>query len=553
MHDYYFHPCPRRPELVDLESLSLFRPEEISYGVDLPFNPDTDPKSVARDVLIKYDAEVTKTDFEELAEEFKRLSFDIDYFLKAYRWVGEEENQRSRKRFFLFNNLAYQLSRVITRLMEYHEIIYHSIYYDFKEEVITEYNEHLRKKLEELYRLGQSAHTDDYCIYSSVLNTHNVEELLHCLKDYSIASREFHSVDYNRFCEDFILGHDVVFSFSHILYRVTALKNVVEEIDHPKYAQRTQTECEYIYNTLLQKYVEENPDLEAVYHRALDDFCSNHAYMNDRKKIIEKYLNKMEDTLKDSDLGRIYLRHRSDSTRMFKLITESKAKRRDFEQYFHEIKRLDYLTNCLNRATGTGSPAQDYDQKRTGGLSGSSALQPFRFFNEQFFCNDERKQELNEVLQPIFKQVEKRQDWYAVLRGAQSVKEGKDKFGKKHKVLADKVSDVAMFDDLSMLMPELAESANIFPIDDKEAEATPSSKYKSLRNALSDERKRWTIKGKGELLVTEWEKTEYIPSTTESIPGKRINNKEEKYRRMLQIGKDIMAALEQLRDKYIQS
>lgn len=205
---------------------------------------------------------------------------------------------------------------------------------------------------------------------------------------------------------------------------------------------------------------------------------------------------------------------------------------------------------CQERAAGTDCPPQAYLRRRA---NRPSALQPFRFFNEQFFSTDERKQELKGALQPVIEKVKTKQDWYAVLQGAQSVKEGKDKFGKKHKVLVDKASDVAMFDDLSMLMPELAESANIFPIDDKEAEATPSSKYKSLRNALSDERKRWTIKGKGELLVTEWEKTEYIPSMTESNTSKRINNKEEKYRRMLKIGKDIMAALEQLRDKYIQS
>lgn len=200
-------------------------------------------------------------------------------------------------------------------------------------------------------------------------------------------------------------------------------------------------------------------------------------------------------------------------------------------------------------------------------------FQPLHFFNEELFNTDERKQdlrnallpiikkqELKEALPPDFKQVETKQDWYAVLRGAQSVAVKKDKLGKWHKVLSEKKTpDVAMFEDLCMLMPELAEDVNIFPINDtiaedgKEAKATSSEKYKTLRKALSEERKRWTIKDKGELFVQDWEKTEYIPSTTESITGKRINNKKEKYDRMFQIGKKVKEALEQLRDKYIQS
>lgn len=158
-----------------------------------------------------------------------------------------------------------------------------------------------------------------------------------------------------------------------------------------------------------------------------------------------------------------------------------------------------------------------------------------------------------ETLQPIIEQVKERQDWYAVLRGAQSVEVVNDKFGKKHKVLAEKAYDVAMFEDLCMLFPELKDNTTIFPINDTKNEAKPSDKYNTLRKAISEERNRWTIKGKGELFVTDWEKTEYIPSTTEFITGKRINNKEEKYRRMLQIGEKVMAALEQLLNSYIQS
>lgn len=184
----------------------------------------------------------------------------------------------------------------------------------------------------------------------------------------------------------------------------------------------------------------------------------------------------------------------------------------------------------------------------------TEALKPLHFFNEKIFCTDGRKMELKDALQSVIdKDVEKRQDWYAVLRGAQSVKEGIDKLGKKHKVLAEKASDVAMFEDLCMLFPELKDNTTIFPINETENEAKPSDKYKTLRKSVSEERKHWKIKGKGELLVTEWEKTEYIPSTTESNTGKRIDNKEEKYRRMLRIGKKVKEALEQLLNSYIQS
>lgn len=222
---------------------------------------------------------------------------------------------------------------------------------------------------------------------------------------------------------------------------------------------------------------------------------------------------------------------------------------------YDEMKRIfitSFLKALSNSATQTGSPAQAYVHKSTRG-SIPPVFQPLHFFNEILFSTDDRKHELMETLQPVIKQVKEKRDWYAVLRGAQSVNEGIDKFGRKHKVLADKASDVAMFDDLCMLMPELAENANIFPIDDNKAEATSSEKYNTLRKAVSAERTRWTIAEKGELLVQDWEKTEYIPSRNVSIPGKRINNKEDKYGRMLKIGKNVMEALEQLRDKYIQS
>ncbi len=129
----------------------------------------------------------------------------------------------------------------------------------------------------------------------------------------------------------------------------------------------------------------------------------------------------------------------------------------------------------------------------------SVTYQHFRkliFFNEKLFNTDERKQDLRNALLPIINDVQKRQDWYAVKRGAESVKERKDKLGRKYKVVADSPSNVAVFEDLYMLFPWLNEREKLFPINNLEETATHSSKFKGLRMALCGEQKRWTIKGK---------------------------------------------------------
>lgn len=210
-------------------------------------------------------------------------------------------------------------------------------------------------------------------------------------------------------------------------------------------------------------------------------------------------------------------------------------------QYDRLVERLKHpieMQTCI----GSPSPTE-------------TTFRPLVFFNEKLFNSDERKRELRDTLRTALGQdLTHKCEWYAVLRAAQCIDTERDRYGNKYNVLSAKTFDVDFFVDLDMLLPELKNNPDVFAIDDETA-ATSSDRFKKMRDAVSREKQRWKVKNQQgiseELKVQDWERTEYIPCKQEVIPGKRINNADEKYRIMVHIAKRTMTALTDLLRKLV--
>lgn len=344
--NYYFHSCCQRPDLRWEKEPNLFSPEETAYGVDLPF----DTLSPERQCLIRYDAEVTDQDYKDLEAETNNLIVDIDYFLKTYKWVEKEETQRSAKRFFLFNNLACQLRRFLTRLIEYHQIIYHSIFCNKKEDFIELYNSELKDKLNDLYKTGIASCPNDYCTYSHVVNIGNECELLRCLQEHPIEAvrNEFERKDSKQFCEEYIFGDNVVFSFSQILFLVESIQDVIKEIERPKYAKRTIDECKIIFDELFELYKEAHPNRDDEYNHYLDQYLKLYELDRESEGIRECLQETKSNAPSGNNLCNIWVRYRTNNMlELIKEIVNAKATRKQFNEFFDYVMKIEYFENRI--------------------------------------------------------------------------------------------------------------------------------------------------------------------------------------------------------------
>lgn len=345
--DIYFfgiNASPRR-NINEDATPSLFTDEELR-----PIKIES--KKDAEILLANSDATITKEQTERIKVKMDRLKGDIDYFISTYKWVSEESTIHggiisSGKLFFLFNNLSYQLRDLRVCLSTYSAQSYLSIYNDLKAEIITEYNNNIKERIEALFGLGQESTLHARCsVDHIIINKRSLDEILRCLMEHPSeeVSELFSQIGESRFCEDVVFSPLMVFSFSELLPFANDIIDVIKEIDQQKRKYRTVEECTYLYDVLYERFQANHKEYKNEAEGALDCYLSDNRLERNVQNINKRKQMVVQD-FKATLLGKIWDEYHYDKNKLVEEIVNAEAKREEFEEYFRYLIKIEYLTN----------------------------------------------------------------------------------------------------------------------------------------------------------------------------------------------------------------
>lgn len=317
----------------------LFPEEDIAYGTHLKLESGS-LWTEQHVQLVKDDAE---KQYKKILEESEHLKTDLEYFFSTYKWIEKDGNRHSDKCFWLFNNLYYQLRSYTKCLYEYHEIIFYSIIYDWKDEILQIYNRDIKDGLDSLYNIGIDGRPSR--MDATVLDERNISEILRCLREHpnQDVSEEFYGKSDRDFNVDYILSEEVVLGFEHILPSILHIREIIDEIANPKYALRSVDECVIIYNTLFETFKNENQSLDHCHEQALNHYLDSCGLKKNKENVVE-FMNLKKTIFAQTHLGRIWeICQAEGNEKLVESLINAKAKYQEYDEYFRCVSQIEYL------------------------------------------------------------------------------------------------------------------------------------------------------------------------------------------------------------------
>lgn len=337
----------------------LFPKEYIAYGTHLKLESGS-LWTEQHIQIVKDDAE---KQYKKILEESEHLKSDLAYFFSTYKWIEKDGNRHFDKCFWLFNNLYYQLRKYTECLYKYHEIIFYSIIYDWKDEILQIYNRDIKDGLDDLYNKGIDCRLS--CMDTTVLDESNISEILRCLSEHpnQNVSEEFVGMSDRDFNVGYILREEVIFGFEHILPSIVHIREIIDEIADPKYAQRSADECVIIYDTLFKKFKKEHPDLDQNFESELNQHLVDYGLEKNKKNVFD-FLHEKKSSFFQTPLGKIWDRYHAKELRILvERLVNAKANYQDYDEYFEYVSQIEYLQGIAkNLKNAIESPDEMFER-----------------------------------------------------------------------------------------------------------------------------------------------------------------------------------------------